>query len=214
MTIRKFPRLREFATNPATQAEFTEFLRAHTESLKSHHTYTEAKALQAAAEILGVEGAEVTRENSLTCFQLTLANNAGWLLVEVPAGASLYAALKSVQDLVVDMKVVNYGLNDITEAYFLGNPAYRSSLADVVRKLTSSRQLWWIADSQNEAEKWKEELEGKGAISVELKPQSPKLSDGQIDVVFSINPADAAKFFGSEDKIEPETYLDEDLVRL
>lgn len=153
-------------------------------------------------------------KDGLTCFQLTLAKNAGWLNVKAPNLKVVAEALAGVAELIGKIDEIDCDNSGPTDVYYLGEPGYRSTLAEVVQKLTAKRSLWWIADNPKEAEEWAADLTSKGATMVEVKPVSSKKPEGSISVVFAIDPDQADVFFGSIEAIEPETYLDENLVRL
>lgn len=57
-------------------------------------------------------------------------------------------------------------------------------------------KLWWTAENQQEAEKWKADLEAKGATNFELTPQR----DGstRVDVLFSVEKERAKEILGYE----------------
>ena len=53
--------------------------------------------------------------------------------------------------------------------------------------------LWWIADSELEAEEWKSQFEGAGA-HVEIHPHGP--DDEQHDVLITLEREDAKRILG------------------
>src|SRR5690606_13985913 len=64
-----------------------------------------------------------------------------------------------------------------------------------------------IADDAAEARAWQAEYEAKGCRVVKMRPHGG--GKPQVDVIISLNPADAKAIFGEQ--FEPETWLDEDI---
>ena len=205
------------------EGQSTESLRSkmdhHFQSLRENQDFKGFYGVERVTERAFFEGkkadfhTETKRETSTSCYELTLANNAGWLLVEAESLATIYAAIKPVMDLVVSVyPEVRSKNNDRDDVYFLGEICYKSSLPGIIRKLCKERKLWWVGDDPQDAKKIVDELVGKGARIIRVEAQVPTNPLGMMDIVFAINPAEASRFMGEH--VEPETYLDESLLKM
>jgi len=155
----------------------------------------------------------IPQESNGQVFDVVLSGYAGMLSVQATDKEAVLAALEPVADKISVVTDTPFAFDrksaELAGCYVLGSKDNRSSLADVVVKLSNKRKLWWIADSQSEAQAWAEDIREKGGTVEKLEPVD---GSGLVDVVFSIRPKDAERFLGPEPDVS--SYLDENLALL
>lgn len=152
-------------------------------------------------------------QGSASRFEIALAHQAGYILVEAESREQVEAAVANVSQMIEGIEMVCYRKDDRSLCYHLDDPIYRSDLDEIVRKLMQERQLWWIAEDPKEAEQWVNELTAKGARMISVRAAVPTNPTGQVDVVFGVNPLHGQRFFPGG-VIQPRNYLDEDLAKI
>jgi hypothetical protein len=159
---------------------------------------------------------ECKSEEGSGFYTLTLTDNAGLLSVHANSRAILDEALGVAKGLVETVKADDMGSfegDPADDCYYVSRQSeYKSSLAEVVAKLHGSRKLWWQAEDAAELQRTLQEILENGAKVLKVVPDIPSQPAGPFSVVFSINPKDAHRFFGST--IDVSSYLDESLLTL